>query len=384
MRNAFVRNRNLLCALMLAATAAHGADDRHASRAQQQLGGDLFIAGGSVTVSQPVNGDLIAAGGSIDVDAAVAGDAVAIGGKVRIGADVGQSVYAAGGQVTINGKVGRSVRTSGGQVELGPKAAVTGNASIAGGQLRLLGSIQGHVQAAGGRVFIDGPVGGDVVATSGEVELGPNARIAGKLRYRSSAVVRQDPAAQVVGGIEHLFPSTRGDKAARPASDPMARHSTAGAVAVVWTLGLIALAIVLLAVLPVFCRGVARALHERLGMSVLLGFVLLVCTPVAALLLLVTLIGIPLGLLAIALYLALLPVAYVSAGIGLGEWALGRWKPASAGRFGWRAASAAAAIVVLALLGAIPWLGGLVGFAALLAGLGALLLQARRGVPATA
>jgi hypothetical protein len=124
-------------------------------------------------------------------------------------------------------------------------------------------------------------------------------------------------------------------------------------------------------------------LRERLGVSLLLGFVLLVCAPVAALLLLVTLIGIPLGLLAIALYLALLPVAYASAGIGLGEWALGRWKPAAARRFGWRAGAATIAIVLLALLGTIPWLGGLIGFAALLAGLGALLLQVRRGTPAT-
>ena len=249
--------------------------------------------------------------------------------------------------------------------------------------MRLLGAVQGHVQVAGGSVFVDGPVGGDVFATSGEVELGPNARIAGKLRYRSGAQLRQDSAAQVAGGIEHLFPSFRrgGDAASAP---PAPRHGAARGIAVVWTLGLIALALVLLAVLPGFYRHVSQALRERLGMSLLLGFVLLVCTPVAALLLLVTLIGIPLALLVAALYLALLPVAYVGAAIGLGAWALARWKPDAADRFGWRAAAAAAALVLLALLGAVPWFGGLIGFAALLAGLGALVLQVRRTRPAAA
>jgi hypothetical protein len=116
-------------------------------------------------------------------------------------------------------------------------------------------------------------------------------------------------------------------------------------------------------------------------MSLLLGFVLLVCMPIAALLLIVTLIGIPLGLLIIALYLALLPLGYVSAAVGLGDWGLQRLRAAAAAHLGWRIGAAATALVALALLGAIPWLGSWIGFAALLAGLGALLLQWRAKAP---
>ena len=41
------------------------------------------------------------------------------------------------------------------------------------------------------------------------------------------------------------------------------------------------------------------------------------------------LIGIPLGLLTLALYAAVLLLAYVGAGIAIGHWALQRWWPAS-------------------------------------------------------
>ena len=372
---------SILCAFGPAVAAAEAADN-NPPVAVQRLGGDMFVAGGSVTVNQPVTGDLIVTGGSIDVDAAVAGDAVAIGGKVRLGVDVGQSVYAAGGQLAVNGKVGRNVRVAGGQVWFGPKSEIVGNVSAVGGQVRLYGTVKGHVQVAGGRVLIDGPVSGDVVATTGHVELGPNARIAGKLRYRSNEALLQDPAATVGGGIEEMTPPVaRGDAGAHRREG---RRAGAVVVSGVWTLGLIVLASVLLVALPVFSAVVARTLRERLGISLLLGFVLLVCVPVAALLLCITLIGIPLGLFTLALYAALLPIAYVSAGIGVGDWALRRWLPDRAERLPARIAAAAVTLLALSLLGWVPALGALVGFLALLAGLGALLLQARRTAPTAA
>jgi hypothetical protein len=70
-----------------------------------------------------------------------------------------------------------------------------------------------------------------------------------------------------------------------------------------------------------------------------------------------------------------MPLAYVATAIGLGEWGLGRWKSDRAGRIGWRIGAALLALVVLALLGRLPFVGALVALAALLAGLGAIVMQ---------
>jgi hypothetical protein len=149
-----------------------------------------------------------------------------------------------------------------------------------------------------------------------------------------------------------------------------------------WTAGLIVLAAILLAAWPQWCARNSQTLRERPGLSLLLGFVWLVCVPVAVLVLLLTIIGIPLALLAGALYVAVLPLAYVSTAIGLADQALRAWRSASATRWGWRIAGSAVVLIALALLGRLPWLGGLVVFAALLAGLGAFALQWRRVAPA--
>lgn len=365
-----------VCLCTVATIGVDAADD--ARPREHRMAADVFIASGSVTVHEPVGGDLFIAGGAVDVDAAVGGDAIAAGGKVRIGSEVGQSIYAAGGQVNVNGKVGHNLRVAGGQVELGPKAEVMGNVSMAGGQVRLYGAVRGHVQAAGGRLLIDAPVGGDVLATSGRVELGPQARIAGKLRYRSGDALKKDPAAQVSGGIEQLMPAWGGDVASRPR-----RHGMA-AIGWAWTAGLVVLAAVWLALAPGASARSSQALRERAGLSVLLGFVWLACVPVLAVLLLLTVIGIPLALFVAAAYLAVLPLAYASAAVGLGDWALTRWQAARASALGWRVGGAALALALLNALGHVPWLGALLAFAVLLAGLGALMLLWRKPAAPTA
>lgn len=367
----------LSCSLLFASCLDLAAtDSRDKPIASQQLGNDLFIAGGAVTVVQAVAGDLIMSGGNIDVDSAVAGDALALGGKLRLGADIGQSVYAAAGQITIKGKVGRNARLAGGQIELGPQSEIAGNVSAVGGQLGLSGSINGHVQAAGGRILIDGPIAGDVIAHSSSLELGPNARIAGKLRYRSREALKQDPKAEVTGGIEQLPSLGRPDDEARKSEQ--VKHGLGLAAGGLWTLGLVLLAGLLLALLPGFTGAVGRTLRLRLGASLLLGFAWLVCVPVAAVILCFTLVGMPLAMASMALYVAMLPLAYVLAAISLGDWVLAKWLPTRAAKLWVRISAIAVTLFALSLLSWIPLLGWLIGFNLLLAGLGALLLQARQ------
>jgi cytoskeletal protein CcmA (bactofilin family) len=366
----------VLCVVGVAVFAAVASDGASSARSGivQPMGQDLFMAGGSLSVYQPVTGDLMIVGGNIDVDAPVAGDVLASGGNVRLGAEIGQSVYSAAGQLTLGGKVGRNVRIAGGQLKLDSKSEVLGNLAAAGGQIQLHGTVHGNVHVTGGRVLINGKVDGDVFAASGHVALGPKAHIAGKLRYRSGEDLEQDGAAQIDGGAEKIAanPYSKRDDARHGAE-----HGGAAIAGALWLMGMIALSAVLLAALPGFSSAVTSRLLERPGQSLLLGFAVFVCVPAAVLMLFITLIGLPLGLSALALYLAILPVAYVSAAIAAGDWMLRQWRPAASGRRLMRFAAAVGALLALYLVGWIPLLGCLIGFLALLGGLGALVLQAR-------
>lgn len=368
----------IACAFALASSAAAGATSREHPVGIERSGGDVYMAGGSLTVDREVAGDLIATGGSIDVDEPVGGDLVGFGGKLRIGAAVGRSVYAAAGQITVNAEVGRNLRLAGGRLEFGPRSHVAGSLTAAGGRIVLRGMVDGYLKLAAERVLIDGPVGGDVAIAARRIELGPNARITGRLRYRSAEPLLQDPAAQVGGPIERFEPPPGREQTPQAARAAESRHLI-GATGVAWTIGLAVIAAVLLAALPGFTATVGRTLRARPGVSMLLGFVLLVCTPVAVVILMVTLVGIPLALLGLLLYVALLPLGYIVAAIALADGAIGRWQPQHGARTGLRLAATVAALLLLMLLGWIPVVGTLTGMLAMLAGVGALLLQFGRG-----
>lgn len=367
--------------LVLALLAAPGL---RAADEQRRHGSDTFVFGGSVRIDQPVVGDLIGAGGNIDVDAPVGGDAILAGGNLRVTAKVEHDVYAAGGRLILDAPIGGNLRIAGGQLDVGPMAEIGGNVSVGGGKVTLRGPVKGAVQVAGGRVLIDGPISGDVVSTAGRLTLGPNARLAGALRYHSGDELRRDPAAQIAGAVERMPLPGRGASASAKPERGWARHAPGGAVGpgLLWTIGLMAIAAILVGSLPVTSQRVAEALRTRFGWSLLWGFIALVCIPVAILILLISIVGIPLALLALLLYGVLLLVGYVASAVALGQWALARFKPDAADRGGWRIASAMAAMLVLALLGSVPFVGGLVALLAVLGGIGAIVLLFRPGPPA--
>jgi hypothetical protein len=214
-------------------------------------------------------------------------------------------------------------------------------------------------------VLIDGPVQGDVYVGAGALELGPGARIAGRLRYLGGEPLQRHEAAQVAGGVEQREMPPRKER--RP-------REVAGAVFGVWTLGLMVLAAVLVAALPAAAARVSSVERTRFGWSLLVGFLILAAAPLAIVLLLVSLIGIPLALLATIAFPLLLLLGYVASGIAIGQATLNgvrRGRPAGAG---WRAAAGALGVLVLALAALVPWIGPFVALAALIAGMGALLL----------
>ncbi len=339
-------------------------------------GADRIVAGSSLSLSDRTPGDLLAAAGQLEVSAPVDGDAVLTGGEVRLNAAAARNVYAAGGRVQISGSVGRNLRAVGGQVELGSNARVDGNATLFGGDVNLRGPVKGSLRVGGGRVLIDAVVGGDVDAGAGRIELGPKARIGGALRWRSGSELVRDAGAQVAGPIERLtMPTPEAWKGRDRDGDHVRRASMSWVAGAWWTTGLMLIAALAWAAAPATSVRVTKTLRERTGWSLLTGFIALVCVPVAAVILFVTIIGAPLALVALLLYFLLLPLAYVASAAGLGQWALLHWKPEGAARTGWRIAATLLALVLLALLGSVPFVGALLAFAALLVGLGAIVLQ---------
>jgi cytoskeletal protein CcmA (bactofilin family) len=290
------------------------------------------------------------------------------GGDVRITEAVDGPLRAVGGNVTLDAPVNGRVQVAGGTVTLGPSAVISGDVSVAGGNVDVDGTIKGKLRAAGGNVHVDGAVAGDASIAAGNLDLGPGARIDGKLRFHGDEL-RQDPAAQVTGGVEH----ERG-RSVRHYGVPTERFLHGWA----WSAGLMLLAGLIAAALPGASQRMALELRERPWITPLLGLVALTAIPVAAVLVMITIIGIPIGLLALVGYALLLLFGYVWVAVVVGGMLLDRVKPETAARTAWHAGAAVLAMLTLALLVRVPIVGGMVKLTALAVGVGMIVAVTMR------
>ena len=328
---------------------------------------DLYLAGGNVNVDVTADGDIVAAGGNVTVGDDIKGDVLLAGGSVTLHGKVHDDVRAAGGTVTVDADIGDDALLAGGNITLAPTTRIGGRAWLAGGNLDIAGRIGKELKATGGRIAIGGEVMGDATLAGEDIEIRPGAVIHGNLRYVSPKPAVIDKTAKIDGTITHL-----------PVPEHEHRGARAGA-GIGTLLSLMVTGAVLLLLFPRFAAATTARIAETPWKSLGLGLAVLTATPLVILLLLVSFIGVWLGLILLALYLIALLVGFLSSALCTGEAALKRLRRETEATRGWRVAALVITLAVVGVLGLVPVLGGLVIFGMLLFGLGGLALQVYRG-----
>ena len=351
-----------------------GVDDDHEA-VSHRFGGDYFAAGGSLNLTERVDGDAFLAGGDVSIASEVDGDLIAAGGDVSIGGRMGDDIYAAGGSLRLDAIVRGSARVAGGEVTVGPATVVAGALSISGGDVVFEGNAHEYLQLSAGSARVNGVVHGDAEIRADTAVFGPETRIGGRLIYHGPHEPELHEDAVVSGGIEfHPVERTRFFADAGKRFERTAQ----GVGSMLWFLGIFLAAAFFMLVFPGVSARAATLLGQEPLKSMGLGLAILVCLPVVGLSLILTIIGIPLALLLIPLYLLMVFLGWVVAAVYVGDKGLTLIygsRPASNGR---RLAALFVALIALWLITRIPFFGGLLGFAALIAGTGALVWQVWR------
>lgn len=326
------RSLALLLAVTLAVAVIPGV-----AAAESRAGGNVVIGPDEV-----ISEDLEAYGGTIVVHGTVEGDLRAFAGNVLVDGEVTGDVEAAAGSVYITGRVGGTVSASAGSVEIGPDA-----------------TIGGDLEAAAGSITVNGAVDGSVRAAAEEITLGPTAAIGGDLAYDGH--LRQLEGSSVGGSV-------------RVTDEPAGGPPFVGDTPAVppWVLGLygffanLLFGIVLLAAFPAFSDRVAdRGLVNPVTTGGI-GILTLLGVPVALVLIAVTVIGIPLAILGTLLFLG-----FLWAGGVYGRYVAGVWLLTLAEHEG-RWAALLLGLVVVGVIARVPIIGEVVNLLVFLLGVGAL------------
>jgi hypothetical protein len=146
-----------------------------------------------------------------------------------------------------------------------------------------------------------------------------------------------------------------------------------------FSFGLVLIGALMLLGLPRFTRESAAKLRSRPAVAAGMGCVMLLGMPLMILLLVLTIIGIPLALLFAFGYVALMLFGYLVAAIFVGDTVLERLSPAKAGSVGFRILFLLLALILIAVVRQIPFVGGIVVALLFVAGIGAFTMRVWQG-----
>ncbi len=323
--------------------------------------GDLYVAGRTVIVDGTINGDFWACGRAITVNGIVRGGVVALGEMILIRGDVGRSVRAAGRILTIGGSVDGDVVVGASRVHVTRAAGIENDLVFGARKTRVDGPVGGSISGGGGEVTLSNEVKGDVKLRVERLALLPTTDVQGDLTYTSEQEADIQSGAQIAGETTHKLPEVR-EKRGRPFPGVVGR-------VIGFLMALLAgLLVILLA--PTRLKSIAETLRTRPGPSAGWGAIVLCATPVAVLIACITIVGIPVGLIALACYGIVIYLSQIPVGFLIGQWIIAYFKgvESRAMMFG----ALALGLVILRLLRLIPYLGFFIGLAIILFGLGAI------------
>jgi cytoskeletal protein CcmA (bactofilin family) len=318
------------------------------------INGNYYAAGTTIEINGTVNGDIFVAGNNIVIDSEnINGDIFAV----------------AGSSITVKGKINGSLRLISENIDL--MADVSGNAMVVGQSFRLDSDnkLDGHLTFWGQIVNVAGEVGRlegafESLRLSGAVNndvdvylfsdkskenlnISDDASIGGTLYYKSLKELEINSNA-AIGGVsfneiikEHKVDFDKGDLFGW----------------VIKFFGMLVVGMIALHLFPKFVSNSYHLVYKRPVKTFFKGLLLLIITPLASILIAITVIGIPVALIAMALWAITLYLAGV-----MGAWLIGKFiKNKLFAKTKWhKLFILALGILIFILLGKIPFIGFLI------------------------
>jgi cytoskeletal protein CcmA (bactofilin family) len=331
----------------------------------ERLSENLYVAAGSFDFDGQIEGDINVSAGQAMIGGTINGSLHLFTGRADLKGSVTGSVYIMSGRVLISGPVSGDVVVLGGDLELSSSGRIGGSLMVASGQIDLRGTVEGDVTGTTGRTTLGGTNNGSVDLNTGDLSILDSARINGHVTYTSRNDADVSGNARIAQGITHEDSNPWGS------GDHVLGRASGSLLQTLWAL--VAGAVLI---------GLAPRLANRIGSngkafvsSLLHGLVGIVVVPIAALVLLISVIGIPAGMLVLAGYLIVLYLSQVFAGMAIGRFLLpGKWNDGS------RGFHLLAMVIGVILIGAtrfipVPYIGGLIMLVITLWGVGAAVMM---------
>ncbi|HMD38546.1 MAG TPA: hypothetical protein VKH15_04645 [Candidatus Acidoferrum sp.] len=274
---------------------------------------DLFMTGARGRVDGTVDGDLYFFGQSIDINGHIKGDAIVFAQSVRISGQVDGNVRTACNNLTITGTVGKNALTANDSFNLDSVGTVNGSLTAFAGTVGVDGHLGRDLYAMGGTTVVSGDVGGAIQTKGETLSFASSAQVAGPIHFEGEKPPTVASGAKLASQPEFT----------KHVHESRYKQGHYYVWRVIWTAAFVLFGMVLFLLLPKFAADSVRA-GERVGAPLGLGLLVLPGVPIAAIIACITVVGIPLGILTLGLWMLVINCGEIVVGAVIGNWIMGK------------------------------------------------------------
>jgi cytoskeletal protein CcmA (bactofilin family) len=336
--------------------------------------GDYFAVGNDVEISGTVNGDVYVFAQQVIIDGMINGDVLGSGGSIDISGKVLRSCRLAAGQILISGEIGNNVTAIAGNLQLLGSSSIGGNLVAIAGNVDLAAKIGADATVMASNLRVSSQINKNLQGYVGQMRLTSKAFVGGDLYYRTNTPPWIEPGAVIRGTVTHR-PTFVHELVKGTWIQKLLVGSKVLAILMNFLYTFV-IGIVLIKLFPKNLEAATEVLKSHTFKAICYGIVLLVLVPLAALILLMTILGVPFALTLLAANV----IGFYTAKVYTIFWA-SNWMFGKIGFKANRLPGFFCGLLLYFCLTAIPVAGTMLAFISMLLGLGAgVLSQAKRSI----
>lgn len=328
---------------------------------------DLYLAGNRVVIHGTVNGDVMAAGSTIIIDGVVNGDVLALGSSVTIDGEITGSARVAASSIHFGGNIGEDLVVAGSSIDIQDAAEIGRDLVFGGSNVKVNSIVNGDLLGVGEMIDFADEIGGNAAVDVEDLDIASTAVIKGNLIYTSENEADIESGAVIIGEITRKIPT----------HDRWYRNWTFPPFVGAWFhffsyLMVLVVGIIIILVAPNKSKQTVENLMKQPLQSLGWGALVFFVTPIAVVISILIIVGIPAGLIAILLYGFLIFVAQLVIGLFIGQWIVNRLNITESK--GSQILALFIGFTLLTLVKLIPFVGFVIWFATVIFGIGAIAL----------
>ncbi len=281
----------------------------------ETLDTNYYISGGNIRINSNFNQDLIIAGTQINLEGVVEKDTTILGGEVFVNNYTKGDLRVIGGLINFNGTVEGDLIIIGGTVKLLKDANILGETLIIGGRIRQDATLLNKTGIIATSVTMNNEVKGNSEITTQNMIFDSGAKILGNLYYYAPIKAQEKPGAELSGNIYFNQISTLRETG-------VIKRLVINVISfwiILKFITTLILAFILVQMFKVFAQGVSNFGTRSFIKSFAVGLLSLIAVPMIFGILAISLIGLPIGLLMILIYIIIWSLSAAVSGILLGN-----------------------------------------------------------------